>query len=433
MATADRTGTAVPQTSPTAVTAAPETSRAPHQNPEGTAAAASAGQAPAGRNSALQTSATQTLGVAVVGYSFMGKAHSNAWRNVNAFYPGAQVAQRVLVGRDAAGVSEAALQYGWEDSATDWRTVLERDDVQIVDICAPGHLHAELAIAALEAGKHVLVEKPLANTIDEATDMAVAADRARAKGVQSMIGFNYRRLPALALARRMIAEGTLGDIRQVKISYLQDWLADAAAPMSWRLRAETAGSGALGDLASHAVDQVHYLLDERITSISGTLNTFVKERDGEHGREPVTVDDAAWATARTASGVVSSLEVSRFATGRKNSLNIEVFGSDGSLAFDLETLNELHYYDAGAPAGRAGFSRILVTEQTHPYLAAWWPTGHTLGWDSTFISQAADFLQGIATGTAPQPSFDDGIAVQRVLAGLADSAAHSSAVVDIRH
>lgn len=374
-----------------------------------------------------------TLGVAVVGYSFMGKAHSNAWRNVNAFYGGPRVAQRVLVGRDEEQVAQAAARFGWEESSTDWRTVLERDDVDIVDICAPGHLHAELATAALEAGKHVIVEKPLANTLAEAEDMAAAARKARTAGVHSMVGFNYRRLPALTEAKRMVADGTLGTIRQLKISYLQDWLSDAEAPMSWRLRSETAGSGALGDLASHAVDQIHYLLGEPVTSVSGTVETFVKERPGDKGPEPVTVDDAAWAAARTASGTVASLEVSRYATGRKNALQIEIYGSAGSLTFDLESLNELHYYDAGAVSGRQGFSSILMTEEEHPYLKAWWPTGHILGWDHTFTSQAADFLAAVASGTAPIPSFEDGLAVQRVLASLQDSAAKASAVVDISH
>lgn len=374
-----------------------------------------------------------TLGVAVVGYSFMGKAHSNAWRNVNAFYAGPRIAQRVLVGRNAEQVARAADQFGWEDSSTDWRAVLERDDVDIVDICAPGYLHAELAIAALEAGKHVVVEKPLANSLTEAVDMATAAGKARANGIHSMVGFNYRRLPALTQARRMVADGTLGSIRQLKISYLQDWLADAEAPMSWRLRTETAGSGALGDLASHAVDQIHYLLGEPVTSVSGTVETFVKERPGNEGMEPVTVDDAAWATLRTGSGTVASLEVSRYATGRKNALQVEIYGSAGSLTFDLESLNELHYYDAGAPGGRQGFSRILMTEEEHPYLQAWWPTGHILGWDHTFTSQAADFLAAIGSGNEPSPSFEDGLAVQRVLSSLQDSAAKASAVVDISH
>jgi predicted dehydrogenase len=371
------------------------------------------------------------LGVAVLGYSFMGKAHSNAWRNVNAFYPSPRVAQRVLAGRDAGEVAEAARRFGWEESTTDWRSVLEREDIQIVDICTPGHLHAEQAIAALEAGKHVLVEKPLANSVEEAELMAAAAAAARSRGVQSMVAFNYRRLPALALARRFIADGRLGDIRQVRVSYLQDWLADAGAPMTWRLRREAAGSGAIGDLASHAIDQVRFLLDARIASVSGTVNTFVTRREGERGPEDVTVDDAAWATLRLASGAVASLEVTRCATGRKNSLQIDVFGSRGGLRFDLEHLNELQFFDATAPAETQGYTRILVTEPEHPYVGAWWPPGHTLGWDHTFTTQAADFLRALDEGAVPSPSFEDGLETQRALAALEASAARASAAVEL--
>ncbi|MFF0988530.1 Gfo/Idh/MocA family protein [Kocuria nitroreducens] len=374
---------------------------------------------------------TDALGVAVLGYSFMGKAHSNAWRNVNAFYPTPRVAQKVLVGRDAGHVAEAARQYGWEESGTDWRSVLERDDIHVVDICTPGHLHADMAVAALKAGKHVLVEKPLANTVAEAERMVAAAAAARDRGVRSMVGFNYRRVPALALARELIADGRLGRVRQVRVSYLQDWLADEHAPMTWRLRRETAGSGALGDLASHAVDQVRFLLSSSVTSVSGTVTTFVPTREGEAGPETVTVDDAAWATLRTASGAVVSLEVSRCATGRKNALEIEVYGSTGGLRFDLERLNELHLFDAAAAPGAQGYSRILVTEDAHPYVGAWWPPGHVLGWDHTFTSQAADLLRAIDTGTPAAPGFEDGLEVQRVLGAVTASAARSGATVHL--
>jgi predicted dehydrogenase len=370
------------------------------------------------------------LGVAVVGYSFMGKAHSNAWRNVGAFYPQAQqVRQQVLVGRDDRAVKEAAARYGWSESATDWSAVVQRDDIDIVDICTPGHLHAEIAIAALEAGKHVLVEKPLANTAEESVVMALAAEEASRRGVRSMVGFNYRRVPALALARDIIARGQVGEVRQIRAAYLQDWLSDASAPMTWRLRRETAGSGALGDLASHVVDQVRVLVDEPVTRAAGRLHTFVGTRSGESGPEPVTVDDAAWATLESASGVVASLEVSRVATGRKNGLTIEVYGSEGSLAFDLERLNELQVLDGTSDP--QGMRRVLVTEKEHPYLEAWWPPGHVLGWDHTFTSQAADFLTAIASGNDPSPSFADGLRVQRVLAAIEASAAGSGVVVDV--
>jgi predicted dehydrogenase len=370
------------------------------------------------------------LGVAVVGYSFMGKAHSNAWRNVGAFYPsGPPVRQQVLVGRDDRAVKEAAARYGWSEAGTDWSAVVQRDDVDIVDICTPGHLHADIAIAALEAGKHVLVEKPLANTIEESVAMVRAAESAAGRGVRAMVGFNYRRVPALALAREIITRGQIGDVRQVRAGYLQDWLADETAPMTWRLRKETAGSGALGDLGSHVVDQIQFLLAQPVARASGHLHTFVDTRSGDDGAEPVTVDDAAWATLETSSGVVASLEVTRMATGRKNGLTIEVYGSRGSVAFDLERLNELQVLDAdGDPQGSR---RVLVTEAEHPYLDAWWPPGHILGWDHTFTSQTADFLKAIASDVDPSPSFADGLSVQRVLAAIEDSAAGSGAAVDV--
>jgi predicted dehydrogenase len=369
----------------------------------------------------MPDSPSRPLGVAVVGYSFMGKAHSHAWRNVGAFFDVLPVRQQVLVGRDEQAVKEAADRYGWAEAVTDWRSVVERDDIDVIDVCTPGNSHAEIAIAALEAGKHVLVEKPLANTVAEGEAMVAAASAAATRGVVSMVGFNYRRVPALALARELIASGRIGAVREVRAAYLQDWLADDAAPMTWRLRRESAGSGALGDLGSHVVDQIGFLLGEPVVAASGHLRTFVGSRAGDDGPEPVTVDDAAWATLTTASGAVASLEVSRMATGRKNGLTIEVYGSRGSLSFDLERLNELQVLG----------QRVLVTEEDHPYVGAWWPPGHVLGWDSTFLSQAADFLTAIGSGAAPSPSFADGLAVQRVLWAIEQSAAGSGVQIDV--
>jgi len=375
------------------------------------------------------------LGVAMIGYAFMGKAHSNAWRNVASYFDVPAFEQKVLVGRDDAGVQEAAAKYGWAETATDWRTVITRDDIDIVDICAPGWLHAEIAIAALEAGKHVLVEKPLANTLAEAEAMATAARAARAAGVQSMIGFNYRRVPALALARELIAEGRLGTVRHIRAAYLQDWLADETAPMTWRLRKETAGSGALGDIASHAIDQVLFLLGDQVTEVSGRTHTFVDRRPGSSGPasglEEVTVDDAAWATLSLASGAVASVEVSRVATGRKNSLKLEIYGEKGALLFDLENLNELGFLDATAPAREQGFRRILVNEPEHPYMGAWWPQGHIIGWEHTFTHEIRDFLLAIGSGTAPSPSFEDGLTVQRILNAVEESAAAKSSLIQL--
>ena len=359
-------------------------------------------------------------GVAVIGYAFMGKAHSHAWRNVAALRPGAPgVRQQVLVGRDTDAVAQAAAQYGWAESATDWRAVLERDDIDIVDVCVPGHLHAEVAIAALEAGKHVIAEKPLANTLAEAEKMVATARAARERGEHAMVGFNYRRVPALALAQQYVATGRIGDVRQVRIAYLQDWLADEAAPMTWRLRRELAGSGALGDLASHAVDQVRFLLGHEVTEVNALTHTFVPQRTGASGPEEVTVDDAAWSTMRTSGGAVVSLEVTRMATARKNALGIEVYGTAGALRFDLESLNHLDVCLDGSDT----FSRQLVTEPGDPYIDGWWPPGHVLGWDATFTNQAADFLAALAAGREPTPSFEDGLAVQRVLAAIEASTA----------
>ncbi|WP_164202478.1 Gfo/Idh/MocA family protein [[Micrococcus luteus] ATCC 49442] len=373
----------------------------------------------------------KTLGVAMIGYAFMGKAHSNAWRNVASYFDVPAFEQKVLVGRDAAGVAEAAAKYGWAETATDWRSVLDRGDIDIVDICAPGWMHAEIAIAALEAGKHVLVEKPLANTLAEAEAMTAAAAAARSKGVQSMIGFNYRRVPALALARELIAEGRLGTIRHVRAAYLQDWLADAGSPMTWRLRKETAGSGALGDIASHAIDQVMFLLGGTVTEVSGRLHTFVSARPGADGPEQVTVDDAAWATLTLDSGAIASVEVSRVATGQKNSLKVEIYGDKGSLLFDLETINELGFQDATLPVREQGFRRILVNEPEHPYMAAWWPQGHVIGWEHTFTHEIRDFLAAVDSGSPPSPSFEEGLAVQRVLTAIEESANAKSAIVQL--
>ncbi|MFE4229530.1 Gfo/Idh/MocA family protein [Arthrobacter sp. NPDC056886] len=371
------------------------------------------------------------LGVAMIGYAFMGKAHSNAWRNVASYFDVPAFERRVLVGRDPEGVAEAAAKYGWAESATDWRAVIARDDIHIVDICAPGFMHAEIAIASLAAGKHVLVEKPLANTLAEAEAMAAAARSAQDNGVQSMIGFNYRRVPALALARELIAEGRLGSIRHVRAAYLQDWLVDPDSPMTWRLNKDTAGSGALGDIASHAIDQVLFLLGQQVTEVAGRLHTFTPSRPGPNGPEQVTVDDAAWATLTLASGAIASVEVSRVATGQKNSLKLEIYGDKGALLFDLEDLNELGFLDATLPVREQGFRRILVNEPEHPYLEAWWPQGHVIGWEHTFTHEIRDFLLAVGNGTQPSPSFEDGLAVQRILAAVEESAAAKSSLIPL--
>jgi predicted dehydrogenase len=384
---------------------------------------------------------TESLGVGMVGYAFMGAAHSQAWRTApHAFDLPLRPVLTALCGRDRAATEAAAQRYGFGGVETDWRALLERDDVQLIDVCTPGDSHAEISIAALDAGKHVLCEKPLANTVAEAAAMAAAAARAQARGVRSMVGFNYRRVPALALARELIASGRVGEIRHVRASYLQDWLADPAFPLTWRLQKEHAGSGALGDLGAHVVDLAQYLTGQLISGVSGVAATFVPERPLPGGALPgttgaatgrVTVDDAVAFTARLDSGALATFEATRFASGRKNALRIEVYGARGSLAFDLERLNELEFCDNTDSAGStgpatAGFRRILVTEPGHPYLSAWWPPGHVLGWEHTFTHQVRDLVLAIDKGADPEPSFATGLQVQRVLQAVSASAAQDS-------
>jgi len=376
---------------------------------------------------------TPRLGVGMVGYAFMGAAHTQAWSSAPRFFDlPLRPHTAVLCGRDASKVAEAADRLGWESTETDWQAMLARSDVDLVDICTPGDTHMEIAVAALDAGKHVLCEKPLANSVAEAEVMAAAAERARARGVRAMVGFTYRRVPAIGLARRLIAEGRLGEIRHVRAQYLQDWLADDGVPLSWRLQKERAGSGALGDIGAHVIDLTQFITGDRIVGVAGMLETFVKERPlpestgglggpAGAGRGEVTVDDAAAFLARFGGGAQGVFEATRFATGRKNAIRIEVNGSHGSLAFDFEDMNLLHFYDARDDAAIAGFRRILVTEADHPYVHAWWPPGHLLGYEHGFTHQVVDLVNAIAAGEDPAPSFADGLQVQRVLEAVEQS------------
>lgn len=359
----------------------------------------------------------ESIRIGMVGYAFMGRAHSQAWRSVNRFFDVPLQAELTgICGRDHDRTAAAATRLGWASYETDWRVLVERDDIDLIDICTPGDTHAEIALAALQAGKHVLCEKPLANTVDEARAMTDAARDAAARGVRSMCGFTYRRVPAVAMMARMFADGRIGELRQLRAQYLQDWLADASAPMTWRLDAERAGLGALGDIGSHIVDMVQYVTGERVAAVSGFTEILVHERpapDGSTGT--VTADDATMFVARLASGTPAIFDATRLATGRKNALRVELNGSNGSLAFDLERMNELEFYDRTARHAEQGFTRILVTEPEHPYMAAWWPPGHLIGYEHGFTHQARDFLDGIATGAEVRPTFNDALGVQLVL------------------
>lgn len=361
------------------------------------------------------------IGVGLVGYRFMGKAHSNAYRQVARFFDVDPVPRMVaLCGRDEAAVREAADSLGWEGYETDYGRMLERDDIHLVDISSSGDTHHEFAVAALEAGKHVLCEKPLANTLAEAREMVEAARKAAEAGTVSMVCHNYRRVPAVQLAKRLIDEGRLGEIRHWRAVYLQDWLLDPGAPLTWRLRKETGGAGPLADLGSHLVDLAHFLVGP-ITEVVGTAETFVKERplpdSGGDRLEmgEVTVNEAAAFLARFADGAIGTFETSPLVPGRKAKNSFEINGSKGSVIFDLERMNELEVYFEDDPPEVSGFRKILVTEPEHPYMEGWWPPGHTLGYEHTFVNTVKDLLKGIRVGKSPAPTFEDGYRAQAVI------------------
>src|SRR6188508_1033189 len=315
-----------------------------------------------------------SMRVAMIGHGFMGAAHSQGWRVAPRFFElPAHPDMTLLVGRNAEGVTADAAKWGWAETSNDWREAIARDDIDVVDIVTPGDTHAEIAIAALEAGKHVLCEKPLANSVAEAEAMTDAAARAAERGVRAMVGFTYRRVPAATFARDLIAEGVVGTVQQVRAAYRQDWLVDPSMPLAWRLQKEHAGSGALGDIGAHIIDMTQFVTGQTVDSVSGTIDTIVTERPllgsgsglsgtAAEGYGEVTVDDVAIFTGRLSKGALVSFEATRFATGRKNALTLEVSGDRGALAFDLEDLNRLQFYDRTAPHDRPAFTKILVTE-----------------------------------------------------------------------
>lgn len=348
------------------------------------------------------------LDIGVLGYRFMGKAHANAFARLPMFFDDAPELNRdVIVGRDEEALSDAADRLGFARTATDWRDVV--DEVDVFYNLGPNHVHAEPSIAALEAGTPTFCEKPLAPTLEDAEAMADAAADA---GVPAGVAFNYRFVPAIQYAKELIENGELGELHHFRGRYLQDWLVDPEAPWSWRNDAEMAGSGALGDLGAHTIDLARFLVGD-VAEVSGHLRTFVDERPVDGGSEtrPVTVDDAYSAQIDFENGVMGTLEASRFATGHKNDHTIEIEGSKGSLRFSLERLNELEVLREGS----RGYETILVTDADDPYVEHWWPPGHVIGWEHTFVHENYEFLSAVAEGGAYGPSFADGLAVQRVL------------------
>ncbi len=374
----------------------------------------------------------KTLRVGMIGYNFMGKAHSNAWRQVNRFFElPAQVELNTVCGRNSKAVEKAARTFGWAKSATDWRAVVEDPNLDIIDITTPNDTHAQIAIAAAEAGKAVLCEKPLGMDVPECEKMVAAVKRHK---VVNMVCHNYRRIPAIAHARKLIAEGALGDrLYHYRARYAQDWIADPNFPLVWRLKKEIAGSGAHGDIDAHIIDLGRYLVGE-LTEVCGLMETFIKERPvleaagaglgAKAGRSmgQVTVDDAVSWIGRFKNGAIANLEATRFAHGRKNHIALEINGSKGSLVFDFEDMNRLKFYSAEDPADRQGFRDILITDPSHPYLKAWWPGGHIIGYEHTFVNTFADFVTAVVNGKSVQPTFEDGLQNEKVLAAIEASA-----------
>lgn len=376
---------------------------------------------------------TDHLNIAMLGSKFMGRAHSNAWLNVSRFFDVVPApVMHTVVARNVAQMEEFAGRWGWRNTTTDWRAAVTSEDVGLVDIVTPNHLHAEQAVAALEAGKHVACEKPLAGTLADAEEMAAAAARA---GSRTFVWFNYRRVPAVALAHKLVAGGALGRIYHVRASYLQSW-GGPETPLLWRFQSDIAGSGAHGDLNAHIIDAVRFVTGEEIVRVDGAIeHTFIEERtliEGDAGGEisgsgaqagerkgKSTVDDAVLFIGRLSGGGLASFEATRLATGYHNANRFEIHGEKGALRFDFERMNELGFYDLTPDAAVQGWTTIDVTKEGagHPYLEAWWPDSHGIGYENTFVNQAADILSVIGGGEprVPLPDFADALKTQRVL------------------
>jgi predicted dehydrogenase len=365
------------------------------------------------------------INVAIIGHRFMGKAHSNAYRQVRRFFPGNLVPRmKVLCGKACTEeLEETAARFGWEESDCEWERVVARKDIDMIDVATPGYLHHPMVIAAARAGKHIICEKPLANKLSEAKDMLKAAEKA---GVMHMINFNYRRIPAVAFAKRLIDEGRIGEVYHYHGAYLQDWIMDPEFPLVWRLEKKYAGSGALGDIGAHAADLAEYLNGE-IQTVTGQMTTFIKERPlpsegegawgakGQKGKGKVTVDDDTNFLARFKNGSVGVFESTRFAGGRRNYNTFQIYGSKGSIAFNLERMNELEFFDRTEPSEQQAYKTIMVTQPEHPYVGAWWPPGHIIGYEHTFVHAIHDFLTAIDEGRLPEPNFRHGVRNQAVL------------------
>lgn len=376
--------------------------------------------------------AEKTVNVGLVGYMFMGKAHSVGYRDVTFAFPEvkAKPVMKEISGLVLAEAQQYAAQYGWERASEGYKHLVEADDIHLVDISTGNDTHKEIALAAAQNGKHIFCEKPMALNVAECKEMIDAAEKA---GVIHMIDFNYRAVPAVALARKMVEDGMIGTPYHFRAVYLQDWIIDPDFPLVWRLQKDKAGSGAHGDLNAHIIDLARFLCGE-FESVNGIMKTFITRRpllaaqtggltaEGSAEMGEVTVDDATLFLAKFKNGAVGTFEATRFAAGNRNGNRFELNGSEGSIRFNLERLNELEYFSRKDADACQGWKRILVTDPPHPYLSGWWPAGHIIGWQHTFVHQVHNLMNGIATGENPTPNFHDGLKCQAVLEAVEKSA-----------
>lgn len=366
------------------------------------------------------------LNIGIVGYKFMGRAHSNAWINAPLFFDlPLKPVLKAVCGRNEEALKTFARKWGWESTETDWKKLVTRQDIDVIDIALPQNLHYEIAIAAAKEGKHIFCEKPLAMNSRQAEEMLKVCED---NNITHYLNHNYRRTPAITLAKQLINEGKLGNLYHWRCAYQQDWIIDPEFPLTWQLKKESAQAGPHWDLNSHCVDLAHYLIGE-IAVVSAITSNFIKERpiaeesssgnlkaeSAGTGKAQVTVEDAALMFVKFTNGTLGSFEATRFATGKKNGLTFEIYGSKGSIAFDLERMNELRYYNLEEPEQLRGFRTILVTENTHPYIDHWWPAGHIIGYEHTFIHAVADFISAVDSGKKIQPDFSDGVKIIKIL------------------
>lgn len=369
---------------------------------------------------------SKPLNIGLVGYGFMGRTHSNAYRKVNQFFQvGSRPVLKALCARNAEKAQAFADNWGWESVETDWRKLVERPDIDVIDIGSPNNTHYEIALAAAAAGKMVLCEKPLAMNGAQAREMTEAIEKA---GVPNMVWFNYRRVPAISLAKQVVDEGRIGRPFHYRAQYLQDWTISEDLPLGgatlWRLDADVAGSGVSGDLVAHSIDTAMWL-NGRITEVTGMTEIFVKERalhDDPTQRKAVTIDDACQFMCRFENGSLGLFESTRYARGRKNYNTFELNGEKASVYFDLEDAHRLQYYDHGDPDHLHGWRNIHVTGFEHPYMKNWWVPGCSIGYEHTFINALADFLKGLDTGEGVHPNFRDALETQLVLDAVLSSA-----------